>query len=89
MHGISDSHIPSTALWFVVNLEDLLHLVNAAMDGTVQDTRYHQTLDLLGINVQLLHIQLVTTHTYMCLTGSHTSNFNMHSLDSGLEGGRY
>lgn len=66
----------------MVNLEDLLHLVNAAMNGIIKDTWHHQTLYLLGINVQLLH----TSHPHTCAwLVSHTSNSNVHNSDSGLK----
>ena len=47
-------YTPGTALWFPVHLQYLLDLVYPAVDGAVQNTRHHQTLHLLCINVELL-----------------------------------
>ena len=46
--------VPGAALGLVVYLQYLLDLVDAAVDGAVQDAGHHQPLHLLRINIQLL-----------------------------------
>ena len=57
--------LPGAALRLVIDLQYLLDLVDAAMDGVVQDTGHHQALYLLSIDVQLLAKH---THTASFIT---------------------
>ena len=54
MHAPTTPCSPGTSLGLLVQLQYLLHLVNATIDRVVQDTRYQQALHLLSVNIELL-----------------------------------